>query len=60
MFKADASVSPLGPPRIEKAAFTATQSTPWCSRMACTIIQAPKSEGMESKPRHGMMRVPST
>ena len=58
MFSADASVPPLNPPRSEKQAFTSTHASPsaWKCRAS---IQAPRSDGTESKPQQGMMRVPS-
>ena len=58
VLSAEASVPPLKPPRNEKQAFTPVQASPRAWK-CLTSIHAPRSDGTESKPQHGMMRVPS-
>ena len=52
-------VPPLSPPRIEWQALTLTHGSPCFCQIASATSHAPRSDGTESKPQQGMMRVPS-
>ncbi len=58
MLSSEASVPPFKPPRIEWQALMRTQRSPLSRFTASATSSAPMSDGTESKPQHGTMRVP--
>ena len=59
MFRSDATVPPLRPPFRRTYPRTSAQGTPSTSCRWRAISSAPRSDGIESNPQHGMIRVPS-